>query len=415
MWVRIFNLFHFALVVTLLAALPLGCSENSGGGGRQSRLVPVRVAEVKSESVEQALSVIGHVEPSASVRVTSQVSGQLLESRVKPGSLVRAENTLFIIDPRSFQATLNQAEASLKRDRAQLRRARQDLERYRVLASKDFLSQQQYEQSLTEVESLEATIAQNEAVRDNAQLNLGHTVINAPITGRVGEVLVDPGNNIKASETVLLVINTIRPADVGFSVPERHLPELKQRLGEGSVVVTARPEGDKGEPINGELYLIDNAVDRNTGTIAMRARFPNTDERLWPGQFARVNIIMNAMPDGLVIPQSAILEGLTSRYVYVVDSEDVVKNRDISSRMLSDGRTLVLEGLQKGELVVTDGQLNLAPGTKVEVLDRPVAQSEKAEDTSSMESIELPKAPSQSPAEPPAESTGAPQEDAPKS
>lgn len=389
MWTR--TLKGGCLFLTL--ALAFGCSENkSGGTAQQGRLVPVRAATVKTEPVEQTLSVIGHVEASASVKVTSQVGGQLLESRVRPGSRVRAGAVLFKIDPRSFQATLNQAEASIKGNRAQLRRARQDLERYRVLASKDFLSQQQYEQSLTEVESLEATIAQSEAVRDNAQLNLSHTAINAPISGRVGEVLVDPGNNIKANETVLLVINTIRPANVSFSVPERYLPELKRRLGEGHVTVTVRPEGDKGTPISGELYLIDNEVNRSTGTIAMRARFANNDERLWPGQFVRVNIIMDDIPAGLVIPQSAILEGISSRYVYVVNAEGAVQNRDIESQFLPDGRALISNGLKQDEIVVTDGQLNLAPGSRVEILGEPAAKTPDDPNADSLESIELPKA-----------------------
>lgn len=389
MWRRVLSIFCLALILPLAG----GCSEDRAGAPRRAgRPVPVRVAEVRAEAVEQTLSVVGHVEASASVRVTAQVGGQLMESRVRPGSQVRAGQVLFKIDPRSFQATLNQAEASIKGNRAQLRRARQDLERYRVLASKDFLSQQQYEQSLTEVEALEATIAQNEAVRDNAQLNLGHTVIAAPINGRVGEVLVDPGNNIKANETVMLVINTIRPADVGFSVPERYLPELKRRQGKGNVTVSVRPEGDKGAPIKGELYLIDNEVDRSTGTIAMRARFDNTEERLWPGQFVRVNIVMDAVPDGLVIPQAAILEGLSNRYVYVVDPEGAVRNRDIQSEFLPDGRALILGGLKPGERVVTDGQLNLAPGSRVEIIGEPAPAEPAPGGAADPDAIELPKA-----------------------
>lgn len=360
----------FILLAILSLSLPLlSCSENkSKVQSRSGRIVPVRVVTVKTEPVKQTLSVIGHVEASASVRITSQVGGQLMESRVRPGSQVKAGTVLFKIDPRSFRALLNQTEASLKRDNAQLRRAKQDMERYRVLASKDFLSQQQYEQSLTEVESLEATIAQNEAVRENAQLNLSHTTISAPISGRAGELLVDPGNNIKASETILLVINTIRPADVRFAVPERYFPELKRRFAKEKVIVSVIPEGDKGKPIDGELDVIDNEVDRNTGTVSMRARFNNAEERLWPGQFARVSIIMDSIPEALVIPQTAVLEGLNSRYVYVVGEDNIVQNRDIVSELLPDGRAFILSGLEKGDIVVTEGQLNLAPGSRVEII-----------------------------------------------
>lgn len=373
MWRRLNYIFCLALGLALLAA---GCSDGGrSGAGRQGRLVPVRASVVTPQDIKQTLSIIGHVEPSATVQVTSQVSGQLMESHVRPGSQVKAGAVLFTIDPRSFQASLNQAEASLKGNRAQLRKARQDLERYRVLASKDFLSQQQYEQSLTEVESYEATIAQNEAVRDNAILNLSHATISAPISGRVGKVLVDAGNNIRANDTVMLVINTIKPADVRFSVPERFLPELKRRLANDKVVVSVQPEGDAGEPIAGALYLIDNQVDRNTGTILMRASFANADERLWPGQFVRVHIVMDDVAGALVIPQSAVLEGLSSRYVYVVDEDGSVQNRDIVCEFLQDGRAFVLSGLQAGETVVIDGQLNLAPGSRVEIIsDAPPAQ-----------------------------------------
>lgn len=363
------------LILLSFLALTLGlysCSGDKGGGQtRQSRPVPVRTIEVQAESVEQTLSVIGHVEPSASVHLTAQVGGQLMESWVKPGSQVKAGAVLFKLDPRSFQAKLNQTEASLKRERAQLKKAKQDLERYRLLASKDFLSQQQYEQSLTEVESLDANIAQSEAVRENAQLDLSHTTVIAPISGRVGEVLIDPGNNIKANETVLLIINTIRPADVRFSVPERFLPELKRRNSNGKVIVNVLPEGDQGKPIAGELSVIDNEVDRTTGTIAMRARFTNSSERLWPGQFVRVSIVMDALKDALVVPQSAVLEGLSSRYVYVVTPDGTLSYRNIKSGDLRDGRTIIHEGLSKGEIVVTDGQLNLAPSSHVEIVEGP--------------------------------------------
>ncbi len=345
------------------------CSDDaSSPQQRRDHAVPVRVAEVLSDDVDQILNVIGHVEASATVKVTAQVGGQLLEAKVRPGHQVKAGALLFRIDPRSFQASLNQADAALASNSAQLRRARQDLARYKKLASQDFLSQQQYEQSLTEVETIEASIEQNSAVRANALLNLEHADIKAPIAGRVGEVLVDPGNNIKANDATLLVINTISPADVKFSVPERFLPELNRRFRAGKVEVRVLPEGDSGPPVAGALTVIDNEVDRTTGTISMRARFANTDERLWPGQFTRVSIVMEAVKNALVIPDTAIMEGTNGRYVYVLQEDGTVKNRDVAAEDLPDGRVLVTSGLALGERVVVDGQLNLMPGVKVEVI-----------------------------------------------
>ena len=360
------------ILVCFFIALGLLCAacsdEGASSGAGRSRAVPVRVAQVKEEEVRRALSVVGHVEPSAAVRITAQVGGQLMEAHVRPGSYVHAGDTLFILDRRPFQNALLQAEAALSSNRAQLRRAQQDLNRYKQLASQNFLSQQQYEQSLTEVETLQANIAQNTAARENAQLQLSHATVKAPISGRVGEVLVHPGNNVKANDSTLLVINTVSPAEVRFAVPERFLPELNRRLRTDRVAALVLPEGDTGEPVSGLLTLIDNEVDKSTGTISMRALFANSDERLWPGQFVRVGIVMESVSDALVIPESAVLEGLSGRYAYVLGEDGRVSPRDIKITDLNDGRGMVEQGLQLGETVIIDGQLNLMPGSLVEVI-----------------------------------------------
>jgi multidrug efflux system membrane fusion protein len=343
-------------------------SQDDRQSGRR-RAVPVRAAKVQRGSVDQTISVVGHVEPSAAVRVTAQVEGQLLKAHVKPGRQVKEGELLFQIDPRDFQNSLRQAEAALAGSRAQLKRAQQDLARYKSLASQNFLSQQQYEQSLTDVETLRAGIDQNTAVLESAALRLERTYIRSPISGRTGEVLVDPGNNIKANDATLLVINTISPADVRFSVPEGFLPELNRSFRQGAVDVRVLPEGDNGEPVTGRVIIIDNEVDRSTGTISMRARFENQDERLWPGQFVRVHIVLNALNDALIIPDSAVLEGLQGRYVYVLRADGGVENRNITARDLDGRRAVVLSGLTEGETVVTDGQLNLLPGSLAEVLE----------------------------------------------
>ena len=358
------TLFSFLALFAFLAA---GCSdkENTTQGGRP---VPVRTAAVTMDDVQQTLAVIGHVEPSASVSVVAQVNGQLMEVLVKPGHYVKAGQLLFRLDRRTLEAGLKQAEAMLARDNAQLRRARQDLARYKALADRNYTSRQQYEQSLAEVESLEASIAEDNAIIDHARVELGHTEISAPIAGRVGEILLDPGNIVKAGDQTLLLINTISPAKVSFSVPEKHLPELNRRMRQGKVEVRVLPEGDQGPPVSGTLSSIDNAVDRDTGSIGMQAVFPNTDERLWPGQFVRVYIVMEAVPDARVIPFRAALEGMTGQYVYVVDSEHRVMPRPVKSHLIGTSRLQISDGLEAGEIVVTDGQLNLYPGAKVEIV-----------------------------------------------
>jgi multidrug efflux system membrane fusion protein len=354
-----------------------GCTNESGDSASENDPVPVRVARVQQDSVQQTLAVVGHVEASASVKISAQVSGQIIHSFVLPGNYVQAGELLFTLDQRSLRAELNQAEAILDRDEARLAQARQDLSRYKSLAAGDFLSQQQYEQSLSEVAELEATIKQDMAAIESAEVQLSHTQIHAPISGRIGEILVDPGNIIKANDLPLLVINTLSPAEVSFAVPEKYLPELNARLRKGDVEVQVLPEGDRGEPVSGKLTVVDNEVNRETGTIAMRARFENSDERLWPGQFVRVFIVMESVPDALVMPFRAALEGLNGQYVYVAEEDagrpeqfKIARPRLIKTVFLDKNRLQVIEGLSPGEEVVTDGQLNLFPGARVEILSR---------------------------------------------
>ena len=190
-------------------------------------------------------------------------------------------------------------------------------------------------------------------------------------------MLVDAGNIVKANDTLLLVINTISPAEVSFAVPEKYLPELNRRLraaragasnATGRVEVRVLPEGDRGQPVSGDLVSIDNAVNRDTGSVAMRAAFVNADERLWPGQFVRVYIVMEEMPAALVIPFRAVLEGVSGQYVYVLEKDSSVTVRPVRTILLDNRRLQVVEGLAAGERVVTDGQLNLFPGALAEDL-----------------------------------------------
>jgi len=363
-----------SLLVTLIG---IGCSGEDEKREARHRSIPIYTAKVTQEKAERTLALVGHVEPSASVRLASQVTGQLMEVLVQPGHYVEAGQLLFRLDQRTFQAALNQVRAALDRDTAQLTRARRDLDRYKSLVSKNHVTQQQYELSLSEVASLEATINQNTAAIENAQVNLGYTNIVAPISGRAGAILIDSGNIVRQNDMPLLIINTISPAEVSFAVPERHLSELNRRLRQGAVEVQVLPEGDQGAPVRGALTTIDNTVNRETGTVAMRARFANADERLWPGQFVRVSITMEEFPEALVIPFRAALEGVAGRYVYVTrqekesDAPPTVEPRQVRTELLDNARLQVLEGLEEGDEVVVDGQLNLYPGARVEILSDP--------------------------------------------
>ena len=360
----------------LVPLIFIGCSGEDERRETSHRSIPVYTAKAAREKAERTLALVGHVEASASVRLASQVTGQLMEVLVEPGHYVEAGQLIFRLDQRTFQAALNQARAALDRDTAQLTRARRDLDRYKSLVSKNHVTQQQYELSLSEVASLEATINLNTAAVESAQVQLGYTDIVAPISGRTGAILIDPGNIVRENDMPILIINTISPAEVSFAVPERHLPELNRRLRQGAVEVEVLPEGDQGDPVRGLLTTIDNTVNRETGAVAMRARFDNADERLWPGQFVRVSITMEEIPEALVIPFRAALEGLSGQYVYLTSQEEegaapTVEPRQVRAVLLDKARLQVLEGLEEGDEVVVDGQLNLYPGARVEILPDP--------------------------------------------
>jgi multidrug efflux system membrane fusion protein len=280
--------------------------------------------------------------------------------------MVKAGDPLFTIDPRSFEADVRQAEANLARDHAQLEKAKWDVARYAELAKKDFMPKQQYEQARTTVETLSATIKADQAALDHAKLQLGYTAIRAPIQGRTGSVLVNLGNVVKANDPApLVVINQIQPTYVAFSVSERYLPEIKARMAKGRLGVSASAQGDTREPQLGEVSFVNNAVDAATGTILLKATFPNADERLTTGQSVNVTLTLSMLADAVVVPTQAVQNGPSGPYVYVVKPDMTVEQRPIAAGIAHEGVTVIERGLEAGEQVVTEGQLRLVPGARV--------------------------------------------------
>lgn len=371
-----FRLAAVSAVILALFLIVSGCGQE-GKRARREKVVPVTVVPVAQEDVAYTLNAVGNVEPLASVEVKPRVGGIIVKQWVRNGQDVEQGDPLFQIDARPYDLTIQKAQAELDRDRARLEKARKSLKRYSRLRDLNVVAQEQYDDNYAETTALENTIRLNESVLAKARLDREYAAITAPISGRVGIVHVNKGNVIKANDDrTLCVINQIRPINVAFSLPERYLPELMERFSLGEVAVSVLPSGSQDKPVMARVSAVDNAVDTATGTIRVLASHDNQDNRLWPGQFSRVKLVLRTLPKALLLPTRAILPGLKGPYVYVVrpgkDGESgVAEARDVKTSYIVQGRTVVEQGLKPGELVVLDGQIALAPGTRVSIKDRP--------------------------------------------
>lgn len=356
--------------ILALSALLAGCSDGKSAKGREKRPVPVSVAQVEAGNVPIRLTAVGNVEPYQSAAVKTQVGGLIVEQPVRDGQEVKGGDVLFVIDPRPFQAALKDAQGKLERDQAQLKKAEDDLVRYTGLKQQNVVSQQQYDQAYTDARSLRASIKLSEAAIEQAKLQLEYSVIRAPFAGRVGAVLVNAGNVIKANDDRnLLVINQIQPVYVSFSVPEQYLPEINARMSADKLEVQAFVAGDQTNPETGVLASVDNSVDRTTGTIKLKGLFDNAGNRLWPGQFANVALNLANRDNVLTVPSAAVQIGLQGSFVYLVTPRNTAEFKLVETGGTVGQRTIISKGLAPGDTVVTDGHVRLAPNSPVEVKD----------------------------------------------
>ena len=357
-----------SLVPLLLVwSLLLSACDNASKSGPQEKPVPVRLGVAETRSVPRILDAVGNVEAFSSVQVKSQVSGQIIDVPVAAGQEVQQGDVLFRLDPRPFDAAVAEAEARLTRNLALLDKARQDLARYTSLLKQDVISREAYDQVATAEKTVRADIEQDKAAVQTAKLNREYSVIRAPVAGKLGDILIRLGNVIKANdERTLVVINSLRPAEVRFTVAERFLPAILQRLKEGPLSVGVLPEGDAGALIQGMVTAVNNEVDRTTGSIRLHAMFPNEDNRLWPGQFVRVSLVMEMIKDAVVVPEKAVQEGISGRYVYIAAPDGKDRYRvspvSVSTESGPDDLVVVTSGLSAGDVIVTEGQLGLSPG-----------------------------------------------------
>ena len=328
--------------------------------------VPVTAAAVVARTMPVKLYAIGNVEPYTTVAVRARVDGQLVGVRFKEGDEVRKGAVLFEIDARPLEASLRQAEANLLRDKALLDRAIEQEKRYKDLLDKKFISPDAYAQNQTNTATATATVRADEAAVDSAKLQLEYCTIRAPITGFAGKIMVQEGNLVKAADsTPLVTVNQIIPVFVTFSVPEQNVSELRLYLAKGDVKVQARLPNSSVVPTGGRISFLDNSADTTTGTIKLRAEFPNADRALWPGQFANVAVTLYDQKDAVVAPSASVQSGPSGPYVYVVKPDLTVELRNIKVARAEGDDTVVASGLAAGEQVVTIGQLRLAPGAKV--------------------------------------------------
>lgn len=345
-------------------AFATGCSKRETAQ-RSRPPAPVLVAAAAIADIPRTAQAVGTVEASETVIIRPQISGELAAVYVVEGQDVVKGQRLFLIDPRPWQAALKKAEASLNRNRVILENARRDHERYAGLVKDGIVTQEQADAYRTKAESAAADLDADRAMVENARLQLDYCTIAAPITGRLGSLMVDRGNVLKANETALLTINTISPVNVSFSLPERELAELKTRLAQGRLTVEAK--AGEGQPEKGVVAFLDNTVDTATGAIRLKAAFSNTQRKLWPGQFVQVAAKLAEGKGVVAVPASAVQTGQQGTFVFVVKQDMTAEVRPVAVGAAHQGLIAIERGLAAGEQVVVDGHLRVVPGGKIEI------------------------------------------------
>jgi membrane fusion protein, multidrug efflux system len=358
------------LTAGVACLLATGCSRKGpvanprGTGGP----VPVEIGEAMRKDVPVELRAIGNVESMATVEVKAQVGGELIEVNFREGQDVKKGDLLFTIQPRLYQVQLVQAQANLARDRAAAEGARRDADRNSELGNKGAISKEQLDQMRTALEAADAAVKADEAMVEIATVRLGYTTIESPIDGRTGALNVQVGNLIKDNaDNPMTTIKQLAPIYVTFAMPEQHLADIRHGLDARKLAVSALDPGSANSLGEGVLTFIANSVDTTTGTITLKATFPNEDRALWPGAFVDVLLHLDTERGATVVPASAVTVGQRGEQVFVVKDDGSVDLRPVAIGRTVEGETVIKTGVQPGEKVVTNGQLRLVPGAKVSV------------------------------------------------
>ena len=356
----------FVALGGIVVTLSPGCSKESPPSKPSRPPVPVVVVKALVKNVPVEIKAVGNVQAYSAVAVRSQITGPIVGVHFEEGQEVKAGDLLFTIDARPLEAVLSQAQANVKRDEAQLLSSRLEFLRTSNLFQIKIASQQDYDSAEASFRSAEASMLADSAAVSSAQVSLSYTQIRSPIDGRTGDLKAKAGNVIKASDDVLLNITQIHPIYAVFSVPERNLPAIQRRMRDATLPVAAMISGEQEKP-RGDLTFVDNAVDTTTGTIMLKATFPNQDNLLWPGQFIQLSLGLSNLLQVTVVPSQAIQSGQAGDYVFIAKPDETVEMRPITTSVTQSGMTVITTGVQPDELVVTDGQLRLTPGAKISV------------------------------------------------
>jgi multidrug efflux system membrane fusion protein len=329
--------------------------------------LPVTVARVVRKDVAVYLEALGTVQALNTIAIRTQVDGKLQSVNYIEGQEVRQGDTLAIIDPRPFQAALDQAVAKKAQDQAMLVAAEKDLVRFKTLVARHFETQQNVDTQQAKVDQLKASIDADQAAIEGAQTQFSYTTITAPIDGKVGFRQVDAGNIVHASDaTPLTVLTQVRPSVAVFTLPQKNLTDIYEATLRGPVQVLAYDQDNVRQLASGVLLLIDNQIDQATSTIRLKAKFPNDDNRLWPGQFVRVRILAETSKGAVTIPTAAVQRGPLGQYTWVVKDNDTVEQRPVETTMINTDISIATKGLSEGERVVINGQYRLQQGTRVD-------------------------------------------------
>lgn len=395
--------FPRALAASLVILGVCGCSRPDSKANKTQRVLPptpVTIAKAEMRDIPLQVRQIGSVEPVAVIAVKAQINGELQQVLFKEGQDLKKGQDLFVIDPRPYQqasdqaqaalekdiALVSQAEANLARDRAQAANAKVQAKRYAGLADEGVISKDQNDSYQTTLQvqdeavradqaaltSAQASVVADRAAIETAKLNLSYCYIRSPIDGRAGSLLLQAGNLVKANDTNALVnINQLEPVYVTFSAPEQLLPEIRRYSSEHPIAVTGSGVADgsnRAVTATGQLSFIDNLVDSTTGTIKLKATFPNADHALWPGQYLTVVMTLRTLDHATVVPSEAIQSGQKGQFAFVVKPDQTVETRLVTVGQTIDNDIVVESGISPGETVVTDGQLRLFPGAHIRVV-----------------------------------------------
>lgn len=387
-----------SLSLLLFSALLLSaCSRsraNIANRDSAAPAVPVTAATVVQKAVPIQIRAIGTVEAYSTIQVKAQIGGELMKVHFTEGQSVKKGDLLFTIDPRPIEAVVRQIEANIKKDIAQEKQAQANLakdaaqaknaeaeaRRYEGLLEKGVVSKEQYDQFRTNFDALRATVDADKAAINSAaqaisgdqanlaneKLQLSYCYIHSPIDGRTGSLMVHQGNLIKANDVPIVVVDQVDPIRASFAIPEQQLADIKRYSDAGTLKVEAAIPGQE-QPMQGTISFLDNTVDPTTGTIKLKGVFANPEGRLWPGQFVSMVVTLTTEPDALVVPSNAVQTGQAGTYVFVINQDQTAEPRTVVAGRSLDGETLIEKGLRAGEQVVTDGQLRLVPGARVEV------------------------------------------------